>query len=91
MLRLTDIKLPLDHPADAIEQAVLQKLAISKAELIDFTVFKRGYDARKKNNILLIYLITNYSCIGHLHLSVIPDEMVFVSHLLFFLLNLVFY
>jgi uncharacterized FAD-dependent dehydrogenase len=57
MLRLTDIKLPLDHPADAIEQAVLQKLAISKAELIDFTVFKRGYDARKKNNILLIYTL----------------------------------
>lgn len=57
MLRLTDIKLPLDHPIDAIEQAILQKLAITKAELVDFTVFKRGYDARKKKTILLIYTL----------------------------------
>ena len=54
MLRLTDIKLPLNHSDDAIEQAILEKLVITKAELVDFTVFKRGYDARKKNNIFLI-------------------------------------
>jgi len=57
MLRLTEIKLPLDHQAEAIEQAILEKLAITKDELIDFTVFKRGYDARKKSNILLIYTL----------------------------------
>jgi len=57
MLRLTDIKLPLDHPADAIEQAILDKLAITNAELVNFTVFKRGYDARKKSNIFLIYTL----------------------------------
>ena len=57
MLRLTDIKLPLDHQGDAIEQAILKKLSITKAELVDFTVFKRGYDARKKNCILLIYTL----------------------------------
>ncbi|MDP7593048.1 MAG: NAD(P)/FAD-dependent oxidoreductase [Litorilituus sp.] len=57
MLRLTEIKLPLDHQAEAIEQAILEKLAITKDELIDFTIFKRGYDARKKNKILLIYTL----------------------------------
>ena len=57
MLRLTDIKLPLNHSDDAIEQAILEKLVITKAELVDFTVFKRGYDARKKNNIFLIYTL----------------------------------
>jgi len=57
MLRLTDIKLPLDHQADAIEQIILKKLDISKDKLIDYTVFKRGYDARKKNNILLVYTL----------------------------------
>lgn len=57
MLRLTDIRLPLNHLDDAIEQAILQKLEINKSELVDFTVFKRGYDARKKNNILLIYTL----------------------------------
>ena len=65
MLRLTDIKLPLDHQNDAIEQAILNKLSITKAELVNFTVFKRGYDARKKNNILLIYT---------LDISTIADE-----------------
>jgi len=57
MLRLTDIKLPLNHQADAIEQAILSKLAISKNELVNFSLFKRGYDARKKNKILLIYTL----------------------------------
>ncbi|GAA6173236.1 NAD(P)/FAD-dependent oxidoreductase [Colwellia sp. KU-HH00111] len=57
MLRLTDIKLPLDHPTEAIEQAILTKLAITKDQLVDFTLFKRGYDARKKNKILLIYTL----------------------------------
>lgn len=57
MLRLTDIKLPLNHPDEAIKQAILQKLEIKDDELIDFTLFKRGYDARKKNNILLIYTL----------------------------------
>ena len=57
MLRLTDIKLPLNHAEDAIEQAILEKLAITRIELVDFTVFKRGYDARKKNNIFLIYTL----------------------------------
>lgn len=57
MLRLTDIKLPLNHSDNAIEQAILQKLEITKHELVDFTVFKRGYDARKKSNIVLIYTL----------------------------------
>ncbi len=57
MLRLTDIKLPLDHSNDAIEQAIVKKLAVTKTELVSFTVFKRGYDARKKNSILLVYTL----------------------------------
>lgn len=57
MLRLTEIKLPLDHADDAIEKAILSKLAITKDDLIEFTVFKRGYDARKKSNIFLIYTL----------------------------------
>ncbi len=56
MLRLTEIKLPLDHQAEAIEQAILEKLAITKDELIDFTIFKRGYDAKKKQNTAHLYL-----------------------------------
>ena len=57
MIRLTDIKLPLDHQEDEIEQAILAKLAISPQQLVNYTVFKRGYDARKKNTIILIYTL----------------------------------
>ncbi|SFC71790.1 NAD(P)/FAD-dependent oxidoreductase [Pseudoalteromonas denitrificans] len=57
MLRLTDIKLDLNHQEDEIRQAILKKLNINDDELIKFTVFKRGYDARKKNVITLIYTL----------------------------------
>ncbi len=57
MIRLTNIKLPLDHKEHELEQAILTKLSIEKVALINFTVFKRGYDARKKNKIFLIYTL----------------------------------
>ncbi len=57
MLRLTDIKLPLDHSATALRQAVLAKLSISDAELLDLQIAKRSYDARKRGAIKLIYAL----------------------------------
>ncbi|MDP2534506.1 NAD(P)/FAD-dependent oxidoreductase [Alteromonas stellipolaris] len=57
MLRLTDIKLPLDHDEHAIENAILHKLQISKSMLLETTVFKRGYDARNNRDIQLIYTL----------------------------------
>lgn len=55
MLRLNEIKLPLDHTDDELTKAVLHKLMIEPEQLLDLSVFKRSYDARKKSNILLIY------------------------------------
>ncbi|MFT5283315.1 MAG: putative FAD-dependent dehydrogenase, partial [Yoonia sp.] len=57
MLRLTDIKLPLDHDEYALELAILSKLNVSKSQLVSFNLFKRGYDARNNKNILLIYTL----------------------------------
>jgi hypothetical protein len=57
MLRLTDIKLPLDHDEQALELAILSKLNISKRQLSTFDLFKRGYDARNNKNIYLIYTL----------------------------------
>jgi uncharacterized protein len=48
MIRLTELKLPLDHADDALRPAIVQRLGIDDAELLDFSVFKRSYDARKK-------------------------------------------
>ncbi|MBR7792667.1 NAD(P)/FAD-dependent oxidoreductase [Undibacterium sp. FT147W] len=57
MLRITDLKLPLDHPESALKRAILEQLAIPESDLVDFNIFKRSYDARKKTAIILIYTI----------------------------------
>lgn len=55
MLRLTEIKLPLDHKPQDIENAVIARLGISASDLISCEIFRRAHDARKKNAIILIY------------------------------------
>ena len=57
MLRLNEVKLPLNHDEDALPAAILQKLGIASEELLSFEVFKRAYDARNKADILLIYTL----------------------------------
>ncbi|WP_426140568.1 NAD(P)/FAD-dependent oxidoreductase [Pseudomonas sp. DWP3-1-2] len=58
MLRITELKLPIDHPEEDLRPALLQRLGIDSDELLDFTLFKRSYDARKKSSELcFIYTI----------------------------------
>src|SRR5688572_14177863 len=47
MLRLTEIRLPIDHPEGALQSAVLKRLGIPAAGLKAFTVHRRAVDARK--------------------------------------------
>jgi uncharacterized protein len=55
MLRITEIKLPLAHEPGEIRTALLKKLAVGEADLVEFSIFKRGVDARKASAILLVY------------------------------------
>ena len=57
MIRLTNITLPLDHAEGAVEAAIRAKLGLGKSGMLGFTVFRRGYDARKRGNIQLIYTL----------------------------------
>jgi uncharacterized FAD-dependent dehydrogenase len=57
MLRLSQLKLPLDHTETDLEQAILKKLRIGAADLRGYTVFKRSYDARKRGNITFVYIV----------------------------------
>jgi uncharacterized protein len=57
MLRIAEIKLPLNHAPSELRQAVLDRLKVTDDELRSFTVFKRSYDARKKAAIVLIYSV----------------------------------
>ncbi len=58
MIRITELALPLDHPANALRKAIVARLKIRDEDLLDFTVFKRSYDARKKNSeITFVYIV----------------------------------
>jgi uncharacterized protein len=57
MLRLTDLKLPLDHSEAALTAAILARLEIEAAALTGYSVAKRSYDARKRGAIMLIYAL----------------------------------
>jgi len=57
MLRLTEIKLPLDHTEAALKDAILKRLGIAEADLLNFTVVRRSHDARKRSEIIFIYSI----------------------------------
>lgn len=57
MLRLTELRLPLDHPPEALTAAIAARLRIPPADLLDFTVFRRSHDARKVNAVTLIYTL----------------------------------
>ncbi|HXU92842.1 MAG TPA: NAD(P)/FAD-dependent oxidoreductase [Gallionella sp.] len=57
MLRLTEIKLPIEHPEGEIKTAILKRLNVAESDLLRYEVFKRGVDARKKHNILFTYTL----------------------------------
>ncbi|ACT49127.1 NAD(P)/FAD-dependent oxidoreductase [Methylotenera mobilis] len=61
MLRISEIKLPIEnaqsliHQTDEIKAALLKRLEIAGSDLIHFEIFKRGVDARKSHAILYVY------------------------------------
>jgi len=61
MLRLNEIKLPLGQTSSddqaALRAAILSRLKIADEDVLGFSIFRRGYDARKKAQILLVYTL----------------------------------
>ncbi|RZT42750.1 NAD(P)/FAD-dependent oxidoreductase [Cupriavidus agavae] len=60
MLRLSEVKLPLDHAESDLEAAVrshLAQIGVKGDGLVKFTVFRRAHDARKRDDIKLTYII----------------------------------
>jgi uncharacterized FAD-dependent dehydrogenase len=56
-IRLTELRLPLDHGEAELRAAIVHRLGIDDAALRAFTVFRRGYDARKKAAIVFVYTV----------------------------------
>ena len=63
MIRITELTLPWGDPTevrtqDALRRAVLKRLALREPDLLDFTVFKRSHDARRKDReIAFVYIV----------------------------------
>jgi uncharacterized protein len=55
MIRLTELRLPLEHPPEALTAAVLQRLRLDPAELRALHIHKRSPDARKKSKLQFVY------------------------------------
>jgi len=56
MIRLTELKLPLDHPDDALPALITGTLGVTPEDLQAFTIFKRSIDARKAA-LLQVYIV----------------------------------
>jgi uncharacterized protein len=84
MLRITELKLPLNHVDADLPAAIVARLEIKPEALLRFIVFRRGYDSRKKADIALVYTIDVEVAPAHelyllkkyrkdLHILVTPD------------------
>ena len=57
MIRITELRLPINHAPEELEAAILKRLNIAAKDLVEFKVFKRSHDARKNTALSLIYTI----------------------------------
>ena len=83
MIRIAELSLPLGYTHSALRQAILQRLSIGAAELLDFTLFKRSHDARRKSSGILFVCIVDATvrdeaavlrrCARDRHVGVAPD------------------
>jgi uncharacterized FAD-dependent dehydrogenase len=57
MLRLTELKLPLNHPDGAVQAALCARLGLQPHQLLSFAIARRGWDARRRSAIELVYSV----------------------------------
>ena len=57
MIRITELRLAIDHAPEALEAAIVRFLKITPKDVISFAVFKRSYDARKNVALAFIYTV----------------------------------
>ena len=57
MLRLNEIKLPVSHTENDLEAEIVKRLKLKNSDIINYRIFKRSYDARKKDNVIFVYSV----------------------------------
>ena len=82
MIRITELRLAIDHAPEALEVAIARFLKIAPKDVISYEVFKRSYDARKNVALAFIYtvdvsvkdeaqVLTHFA--GNVHVRPSPD------------------
>ncbi|MCJ7663915.1 MAG: hypothetical protein MUO24_06705, partial [Desulfobacterales bacterium] len=57
MLRVFEIKLPLEHTEDTLVSAIVDALHVPARDLLSWEIRRQAIDARKKTSIRLIYTV----------------------------------
>ncbi|NHN88039.1 NAD(P)/FAD-dependent oxidoreductase [Acetobacter conturbans] len=57
MIRVSEIRLPLEHVPEALLEALAQHLGVEPGDIHHWSVVRRGYDARKRGRIFLVYTL----------------------------------
>jgi uncharacterized FAD-dependent dehydrogenase len=57
MLRITELRLPLEHAPEALNAAIAKRLSIAPGDIKRVTLFKRSHDARKPSALMFIYTV----------------------------------
>ena len=57
MLRISELKLPLDHAPDALPAALASRLGVGMEDLLHWSIWKRAHDARRKSAVLTVYIV----------------------------------
>ncbi len=57
MIRISQLKLPVNHTPDALEKKICQQLKIKKEELSSWKIVRRSLDARKKPDLKFVYVV----------------------------------
>jgi uncharacterized protein len=57
MLRITELKLPLDHESSLLATAIITRLHIASEDMLDYHIFRKAYDARKRSAIDWVYTV----------------------------------
>jgi uncharacterized FAD-dependent dehydrogenase len=83
VIRISELPLALDYTPEMLRAAVLKRLGIAASELLDLTLFKRSYDARKKNSGILFICVVDVAvrdeatvlrrCAGDRNVGIAPD------------------
>ena len=57
VLRLSELKLPLDHGEDDLAAAICRRLGLPREVLLSHRLVRRSVDARRRNAIALVYSV----------------------------------